>query len=402
MKTTVSGDVALCLESVRIPGQNGLQRLCCNATGIITEVQPVTAALPNPAAPTLDLEGNWVSLGGIDLQINGGLGLAFPDLQSGQETQLQAVAALLWEQGVDAFLPTIVTTATEKVHRALQTIAAFSPRAHQPLAKIVGVHLEGPFLNPSKRGAHPEAYLQPLSVETVQRLLGDYTSVVTVITLAPELDPSGAAIAYLRNHNIIVSLGHSQATAAQAQAAFRQGATMVTHAFNAMPPLHHREPGLLGAAVMEPGVWCGFIADGQHIHPLMLKWLLQASQGQDLFLVSDALAPLGLPDGRYPWDSRTIEVIHGTARLADGTLSGTTLPLLNGVNNLVQWGICSVETAIILATEAPRLAIGMPGLGVGQSVKHLLRWSTSDSPTTLEWKRLWPKISENFEMIDKQ
>jgi N-acetylglucosamine-6-phosphate deacetylase len=402
MKTSVSGDVALCLESVRIPGQNGLQRLCCNATGIITEIQPITEPLPDPAPSTLNLQGDWVSLGGVDLQINGGLGLAFPDLLSGQEAQLQAIAALLWEQGVDAFLPTIVTTATDKVQQALQTIAAFSPSTHQSLAKIVGVHLEGPFLNPSKRGAHPEAYLQPLSVETVQRLLGDHTSVVKVITLAPELDPSGAAIAYLRNHNIIVSLGHSQATAEQAQAAFRQGATMVTHAFNAMPLLHHREPGLLGAAVMEPGVWCGFIADGQHVHPLMLKWLLQASQGQELFLVSDALAPLGLPDGPYPWDSRTIEVIHGTARLADGTLSGTTLPLLDGVKNLVQWGICSVEAAIALATEAPRLAIGMPGLGVGQSVKHLLRWSASESPATLEWRRLWPKISENFETMANQ
>jgi N-acetylglucosamine-6-phosphate deacetylase len=402
MKTSVSRDVALCLESVRIPGQDGLQRLYCNATGTITDIQPVTAALPNPAFPTLDLQGDWASLGGVDLQINGGLGLAFPDLQSGQEAQLQAVAALLWEQGVDAFLPTLVTTATAKVQQALQTIAAFSPSMHQPLAKIVGVHLEGPFLNPSKRGAHPEAYLQPLSLETVQRLLGDYTSVVKVITLAPELDPSGAAIAYLRNHNIIVSLGHSQATSTQAEVAFRQGATMVTHAFNAMPPLHHREPGLLGAAVMEPGVWCGFIADGQHIHPLMLKWLLQASQGQELFLVSDALAPLGLPDGCYPWDSRTLEVSHGTARLADGTLSGTTLPLLDGVKNLVQWGICSIETAIAVATEAPRRAIGLPGLAVGQSVKHLLRWSSSQSPTTLQWERLWPKISEKFELIDKQ
>jgi N-acetylglucosamine-6-phosphate deacetylase len=402
MKKSVSGDIALCLESVRIPGQNGLQRLCCNATGIITDIQPVTAALPNPASPILDLQGDWVSLGGVDLQINGGLGLAFPDLQFGQDAQLQAVAALLWEQGVDAFLPTIVTTAVEKVHRALQTIAAFSPTTHQPVAKILGVHLEGPFLNPSKRGAHPEAYLQPLSVETVQRLLGDHTSVVKVITLAPELDPSGTAIAYLCNQNIVVSLGHSQATTTQAQTAFRQGATMVTHAFNAMPPLHHREPGLLGAAVMEPGVWCGFIADGQHIHPLMLKWLLQASQGQELFLVSDALAPLGLPDGHYPWDSRTIEVIHGTARLADGTLSGTTLPLLDGVKNLVQWGICSIETAIALATETPRLAIGMPGLGVGQSVKHLLRWYSAESPLSLQWERFWPKMSENFEPMAKQ
>lgn len=403
MQTTLSGGIALCLESARIPGRNGLQRLCCNAAGNILEIYPITEPLPYPAPATLDLQGDWISLGGVDLQINGGLGLAFPDLQPGQESQLAAIAAMLWEQGVDAFMPTIVTTATANVHRALQAIAGFSPSSHQPLATIAGIHLEGPFLNSTKRGAHPAAYLQPLSVETVQRLLGDYAPVVKVMTLAPELDPSGDAIAYLRRQNIIVSLGHSQATAVQAQTAFRQGATMVTHAFNAMLPLHHREPGLLGAAVMEPGVWCGFIADGQHIHPLMLKWLLHASQGQELFLVSDALAPLGLPDGSYPWDSRTIEVTHGTARLADSTLSGTTLPLLDGVKNLVEWGICSAETAIVLATEAPRRAIGLPGIGVGQSVRHLLRWwSTPETPASLQWERLWSKISEAFEMMGKQ
>ncbi|MFN9942911.1 MAG: N-acetylglucosamine-6-phosphate deacetylase, partial [bacterium] len=109
---------------------------------------------------------------------------------------------------------------------------------------------------------------------------------------------------------------------------------MITHAFNAMPPLHHREPGLLGAAMTDPRVFCGFIADGQHLDPIILKILIRASE--NLFLVSDALAPLGLPDGIYPWDSRQIEIINGTARLQDGTLAGTTLPLLVGVQNLVK------------------------------------------------------------------
>jgi N-acetylglucosamine-6-phosphate deacetylase len=401
MQTSLTDGIVLCLDSAQIPGHDGFQKLYCNGAGTIIDIQSSATPSSHRDLFTHDLQGNWLSLGGVDLQINGGLGLAFPDLQPGQESKLEAVAALLWEQGVDAFLPTIVTTAMVKVQQSLATIAAFTPKKEQPLATIAGVHLEGPFLNPSKRGAHPEAYLQPLSVETVQHLLGDYAAAVKVMTLAPELDPSGAAIAYLRQQNIIVSLGHSQATAAQAQRAFHQGATMVTHAFNAMPPLHHREPGLLGAAVMEPGVWCGLIADGQHIHPLMLKWLLQASQGQELFLVSDALAPLGLPDGIYPWDSRTIEVTRGTARLPDGTLSGTTLPLLDGVKNLVRWGVCSLETAIVLATEAPRQAMGLPGMGVGQSVTHLLCWS-STGDSAVQWERLWPKIANHFELTGKQ
>jgi N-acetylglucosamine-6-phosphate deacetylase len=205
---------------------------------------------------------------------------------------------------------------------------------------------------------------------------------VKVITLAPELDETGDAIAYLKSLDITVSLGHSQATEAQARSAFARGATMVTHAFNAMPPLHHRQPGLLGAALTQPNVACGLIADGVHIDPTMLKILLRSSDY--LFLVSDALAPLGLPDGVYPWDSRQIEVIGGTARLADGTLSGTTRSLLTGVQNLVDWRIAQPAAAIALATTAPREAIGLSASLLGRPA-HLLRWS---NPAKLKWQRL--------------
>jgi N-acetylglucosamine-6-phosphate deacetylase len=243
------------------------------------------------------------------------------------------------------------------------------------------MHLEGPFLNLQKRGAHPAEYLLPMTLENVKRLLGDYGAIVKIITLAPELDQTGEVIPYLAKLGITVSLGHSQATADEAQRAFEQGATMVTHAFNAMPGLHHRQPGLLGAAIVHPDVHCGFIADGEHVSPIMLDILLRAGRGN--FLVSDALSPLGLADGVYPWDSRQIEVKQGTARLADGTLSGTTLPLLVGVQNLVRWGIVDVGEAIALATVAPRRAIGLSGAAIGQPA-HLLRWSGNP----LKWRRM--------------
>jgi N-acetylglucosamine-6-phosphate deacetylase len=170
---------------------------------------------------------------------------------------------------------------------------------------------------------------------------------------------------------------------------------MVTHAFNAMPGLHHREPGLLGAALVNPGVYCGLIADGQHVSPIMIDLLLRVSRGTvmpcpyggKIFLVSDALAPIGLSDGVYPWDMRQIEVKNGTARLPDGTLAGTTLPLLVGVENLVQWGMCGVEEAIALGTEAPRRAIGLPGIAAGQAAR-LLRWHVDEVTSKLTWQRL--------------
>ena len=132
---------------------------------------------------------------------------------------------------------------------------------------------------------------------------------------------------------------------------------MVTHAFNAMPSLHHRDVGLLGEAILSDRVWCGLIADGVHVSPQMVKLLYRMTN--KIFLVSDALAPLGLPDGTYPWDDRPITVTNGTARLTDGTLSGTTVSLLDTVNNLVKWQICEPEQAINLAIAVPRQAINL-------------------------------------------
>ncbi|MBD2596243.1 N-acetylglucosamine-6-phosphate deacetylase [Nostoc spongiaeforme FACHB-130] len=373
--------------NARVPGYQDLQMLLVNHEGVIEQILPmgtVFKRIPPPDLQTWDVAGDWISLGGVDLQINGALGLAFTELTPENAAMLPKISQYLWDAGVDAYLPTLVTTSIENIQRSLNIIADFASRSTTG-AKILGVHLEGPFLNYGKRGAHPAEYLLPLTIEEVKRVLGDYTSIVKIITLAPELDPGGEVIAYLRSLDITVSLGHSQATADQAQQAFDLGATMVTHAFNAMPPLHHREPGLLGAAITNSNVMCGLIADGQHVAPTMLKILLRATQ--ELFLVSDALAPLGLPDGIYPWDSRHIEVKNGTARLLDGTLTGTTLPLFVGVQNLLKWGICDVERAIALATNAPRKAMNLPVISPGQPA-NLLRWHWDETTKELTWQRL--------------
>ncbi|MFO7031838.1 N-acetylglucosamine-6-phosphate deacetylase [Limnospira fusiformis CCALA 023] len=361
-------DVSVDLINSQILGKPGLHTLQIR-DGVVKTI----ATKPDPAAAVIDVGGDWISLGGIDLQINGGLGLAFPELTGENHQQLQGICEYLWHQGVDGFLPTIVTTTVEKFRRSLAILGEFQGDRKGEAAEILGVHLEGPFLNEQKRGAHPENCLLPLTIDNVKRVLGDYEKVVKVMTLAPELDPTKTVIPYLRSLGIIVSLGHSQANLAVANEAFNQGATMVTHAFNAMPPLHHREPGLLGAALCRSEVFCGAIADGHHVCPTMLDLLLGGSKGE-IFVVSDALAPLGLADGVYPWDERRIEVTGGVARLEDGTLAGTTLSLLRGAENLVRWGICSAAEAIALVTETPRRAIALSTEIIGQPITRLLRW----------------------------
>ncbi len=378
--------------NARIPGFNSQQNLEIDSQNKIKAIAPVETnkSQLDTAGKIIDLKGDWLSLGGVDLQINGGLGLAFTDLETKDITKIKKICDFLWLQGIDGFLPTIVTTSIEKIQRSLSVISQFINTQNQDknTAKILGVHLEGPFLNYEKRGAHPAEHLLPLTITNIKKLLDNYTNIVKIITLAPELDPTNTAISYVLERGIIVSLGHSLATEQQAQTAFNLGASMVTHSFNAMPSLHHRQPGLLGAAIINPDVYCGLIADGNHVCPTMVKILLKASNyDRGVFLVSDALAPIGLPDGVYPWDTREITVTNGTARLADGTLSGTTLPLLTGVKNLVEWGICDLEKAIALATESPRKAIALSSLKVGQPAQFI-RWHWNENQQNLTWTRL--------------
>ncbi|MGH2416287.1 MAG: N-acetylglucosamine-6-phosphate deacetylase, partial [Microcystaceae cyanobacterium] len=290
----------LTLIDVQLPGYQDLQQIRINRQGIIEAIAPMKQGIQaGENEQLLDLAGDWISLGGVDLQINGALGLAFPDLAEKHLSFLSKICDYLWCQGVDAFLPTIVTTSVENIQRSLSVIKAFmdthKAETQAPTARVLGVHLEGPFLNDEKRGAHPAEYLLAPTLENVKWVLGDDASVVKILTLAPELDVTDEVIPYLRSLGIMISLGHSQATAQEAKQAFNLGASMVTHAFNAMPSLHHREPGLLGEAILNKNVYCGLIADGQHVCPTMIELLLRASHSEKgVFLVSDALAPIGL------------------------------------------------------------------------------------------------------------
>lgn len=392
--------------NAKLPGYRGLQRVAVSAEGLITRISPMSKARTMLNPRTIDMAGSWISLGGVDLQINGALGLAFTDVQIQDLDQLQKICEFLWCQGVDAFFPTLVTTSIKKIHQSLEVFAEFQRKQSLQrgeaissltnTASILGVHLEGPFLNPEKRGAHPQKHLLPLTIEKVKLILGDYSQLVKIMTLAPELDPTGTVIPYLRSKEIKISLGHSLATADEANLAWQQGASLVTHAFNAMPPLHHRQPGLLAAAINNPHIYCGLIADGQHVDPVMIKLILAASGYENgVFLVSDALAPLGLEDGTYPWDQRQMVVKQGTARLLDGTLAGTTHSLLVGVRNLVQWKVCPLEQAIALATIATRQAMHWssveqikPHPYLDQPIHCLLRW-TNTPEEGVRWSRLF-------------
>ncbi|MEN9541422.1 MAG: hypothetical protein RLZZ459_1513 [Cyanobacteriota bacterium] len=341
--------------------------------GVIQVVEPIAAGSSTAGD---DWDGDWLSPMGVDLQINGGLGLAFPELTPTDLPRLQELQALLWRDGVEAICPTLVTCGEEPLRQALAVLRQARARTGPGQCRLLGAHLEGPFLAPQRRGAHPEQHLAAPSVEGLERRINGFEREIALVTLAPELDGAGEVIAALRRHGITVSLGHSAASEAQAASAYAAGVAMVTHAFNAMPGLHHRDPGPLAAALLRGDVALGLIADGVHVAPTMAV-LLQRLAPDQVVLVSDALAPYGLGEGQHRWDERLLIVADGSCRLADGTLAGVTLPLLEGARRLARWS-GRPGLAIAAATLLPRRVLGdhrsADALLRGRSMRECLRW----------------------------
>jgi N-acetylglucosamine-6-phosphate deacetylase len=320
--------------------------------GRITAVAP-TGQLPVPAgAEVVDGRGLWLVPGFIDLQCNGGWGHDF----SHEPDSIWQVARHLPETGVTAFLPTIVTSPWSAVAAAQAAWQAGPPAGWQG-AQPLGLHLEGPFLSPGKKGAHNPTYLRlPDPAAT-----GDWhpEQGVRLVTLAPELPGALGVIGQLAARGVIVSAGHSLANGEAAQKGIDAGLRYGTHLFNAMPPLLHREPGLAGALLADERVTLGLIADGLHVHPTLVKVVWQALGPHRLNLVSDAMAALGMPPGHYRLGDFEVTVDDYSSRLADGTLAGSVMPLATAVQRFCAMTGISLEEALPLVTTTPARLLGL-------------------------------------------
>jgi N-acetylglucosamine-6-phosphate deacetylase len=289
----------------------------------------------------LDATGCTVAPGFVDLQCNGAGGI---DLTTEPE-RVGEVAALLPRWGVTAWLPTVVTAAAEVRARAVEVIAA--AEIPDGAAAVLGVHLEGPFLAPGRTGAHDRRWvLEPVD-EGWSRERG-----VAVVTLAPERPGGLDLVRTLAGRGVVVAVGHSDATVEEVGDAVEAGATLVTHLFNAMSPLHHRAPGVAGAALTDDRLRFGVIADGIHVDPAVVRLAWRAA-GDRLVLVTDAVAPMG---------SAAHDAGTGV-RLPDGTLAGSDLTMDQAVRNLIAFAGCSAEEAIVAATATPAAAVGAADRG---------------------------------------
>lgn len=311
----------------------------------------------------INCNGALISPGYIDLQINGGFGIDFTYNVNNVEGGINKVAKKLLEFGVTSFCPTLVTSPAETYKKILPNIKR--TKGGEQGAAVLGIHLEGPFISPSKKGAHPEEHIKQLE-KGFQSLIDTYGSLenVCLITLAPELPNARSVISELSQRNIKVSVGHSVANLQEGEEAVKSGASFITHLFNAMLPFHHRDPGLVGLLTSDqipPGrtVHYGIIADGIHTHPAALR-IAHRTHSEGLVLVTDALSALGLEEGMHQLGQLKIEMRMGCAYIAGtDTLCGSTAEMSKCVRHFKEVTGCSVVEALEAATLHPARTLGV-------------------------------------------
>lgn len=372
------------------------------AGGQITEV----GSGPPPGRPDIELTTGFLLPGLIDLQVNGYFGI---ELSDADPAGWREVVSRLPETGTTAFLPTFITSPVDEMVAALSATARLVPSlagssangasgpdpedsgavsARTPTgARVLGVHLEGPFIAASRRGAHNPAWIISPDRETIDALLTAGSGLVRVVTLAPEIEGAIAAIEQLTSAGVTVSVGHSDATAAQVAAAAAAGARMVTHLFNAQRPLHHREPGVVGQALTDSRLTCGLIADMHHVAGPVAGLAFRAAPGR-VFLVTDAAASAGMAHGHYVLGGEPIDLVRAGGAppvRADGTLAGSALRMDTAIANMVAVGI-ALPDAVAAATRIPADLIRRHDLGrIEATAAADLTWLNDDLMTAATW-----------------
>jgi N-acetylglucosamine-6-phosphate deacetylase len=301
---------------------------------------------------SIDLQGARLIPGLIDSQVNGGGGLLFNDAPT--LATLRTISAAHRRYGTTGLLPTLISDDLSVIQ---QGIAAVAQALDENLPGILGIHLEGPFLNPVKKGVHNAEKFRTLDDEAIA-LLSSLTQGRTLVTLAPELT-TPPAIRQLVNAGVIVAGGHSEATYAQTRTALAAGLRSFTHLFNAMTPLTSREPGMVGAALEDEQSWCGIIVDGHHVHPASLKIALAAKPRGKLVLVTDAMPSVGAVDKHFTLYGEPIYVEQGRCTTADGTLAGSDLDMLAAVRNTIELLAVPFEEAIRMASRYPATLLNL-------------------------------------------
>ena len=303
------------------------------------------AALPADLT-VIDGNGQMLAPGLIDVQVNGGGGVLLND-----QPTVDGVRAIMQahrKYGTTAMLPTLITDHRGKMETA---ITAVTDAIDAGVPGIVGIHLEGPYLNPERKGVHSADIIRPMEDDAIE-LLTRLPNGRILVTMAPEKAAKGT-IKALADKGVLVCAGHTAGNYAHIQSAIDEGLRGFTHLFNAMSPMTHREPGVAGAAMADDTTWCGLIADGYHVHPAVLKVAIHAKATGKIMLVTDAMPTVGADDKRFTLGGEEIIAADGRCALADGTLAGSDLDMISAVKNCVEMVGLDLGEALRMASLYP-------------------------------------------------
>jgi len=320
--------------------------------GVITAVGKRDAVHIPANSSVIDFGDAVLAPGLVDIHIHGGAG---HDVMEGSDASLAAIERLIAKHGVTSYCPTTVTAPIDATLRSLNALGkavANTTAGDGTRARPLGIHLEGPFLSHAKRGVHPPTLLQPASCELFDRMWQASSGRISVLTIAPEIDGAIDLIAEASRRGVVASLGHSDAEMSQAQAAIYAGARHATHTFNAMRPLDHRNPGLLGAVLTDNVVTADIIVDGVHVAPAVVDLFIRAKGLDRAVLITDAISATGMPDGTYKLGELEVQVRDGRCE-SGGRLAGSVLTLDRAVRNTTQFASLRLQDAIRMATLNP-------------------------------------------------
>ncbi len=318
-----------------------------------------SAIVPQADEEILDAEGAFLLPGFVDVHIHAFKG---HDTMSGEEA-VRSMSRDLAVQGVAAFLPTTMSASEEDTRQAIAGIRAVMDRPEAGGARVLGAHMEAPFLQPGKCGAQVSSWFQLPDMAALERLTGGDLAAVKLITMAPGLPGGLAFIENATAAGLVVSIGHTGASGEVVHEAAGCGAAHVTHTFNAQTPLHHREPGVPGAALTDDRLYCEIICDGIHLHPDILSLVWRAKGAKKALAVTDAMEAAGMPDGQYSLGGQPVYVERGQARLEDGTLAGSVLTMPQALMNLIRLAKIPPADAVRMCTLTPAESIGCPDAG---------------------------------------
>jgi len=326
--------------------------------GVIEDVAPRENLVFPQGAQEILAKDKFATPGFIDVHIHGAGG---HDVMEGTRDALKKIAATIGSHGTTSFLATTVTADPNAIVHSSEGIAQYIATQHQETfagAEVLGIHFEGPFISPVRRGVHPTEWLKLPSAELLEKFVSASKGNARLLTIAPELLGAMPCIDAARKAGMVVGIGHTDATYEQARAAVARGAHHAIHTYNAMRPFSHRDAGVIGAVLTSPDITAELIADGVHVDEIAMRMLLQAKGPAGVILISDGISATGMPDGRFTLGGFEVTVSGGICRNAEGKLAGSTLTLDRALRNIVKLG-APLHDALQMLTLNPAKLLGI-------------------------------------------